>query len=176
MRNLCMAVTFQLGWFACVLSGARGHFLSAIAAATAVIAVNLWLQRERLTDEVRLIMWITLVGFVVESINLTAGVFTLVSSSEYPWLCPVWLVLLWTMFATVLRGPLAWLSGRYRLSLLLGAIFAVPNYFAGARLGAVKLNPHVIYSVSILMVLWAIAMPVMVWLSKRPDSSTHAAS
>jgi len=167
MRNMLIAVVFQLGWFACVLSGARGYLLSAIAAATAVVAVNLWLQRERLADGIRLMLWVTLVGFIVESINLTAGVFTLVTPLKYSWLCPVWLVLLWTMFSTVLRGPLAWLSGRYKLSILLGAIFAVPNYFAGARLGAVKMNSHIIYTVTILMILWAIAMPVMVWLSKR---------
>jgi hypothetical protein len=171
MRNALIALVFQLGWFACVLSGARGHLLSAIAAATAVIAVNLWLLRGRLTGVIRLMAWVTLVGFVVESINLRAGVFTLAIPSIYPWLCPVWLVLLWTMFATVLRGPLAWLTGRYALSLLLGVIFAVPNYFAGARLGAVKLNAPIIYSVIILMVLWAIAMPVMVWLSEQPQKN-----
>ncbi len=173
MRNLLMTILFQCGWFTCVLSGARGRLLLPIAAAAAVIALNLWLQRGRLADGVRLVVFVTLVGFVVESINLMTGVFTLTHPTTFPWLCPAWLLLLWPMFATMLRGPLTWLSGRYGLSVLLGAIFAVPNYFVGERLGAVTLNPHLTYSIFLLMVLWAIAMPVMVWLAKisrsKPD-------
>ena len=78
---------------------------------------------------------------------------------------PVWLLALWAMFATALRGPLAWLSGRYVLSALLGAVFAAPNYFAGARLGAVVINPSGCYSVLVLALSWAAAMPLLVWLA-----------
>lgn len=176
MRYLLMTIIFQCGWFACVLSGARGYLLLPIAAATAVISLNLWLLRGRLADGIRLVVWVTLVGFVVESINLTTGVFTLTHPTSYPWLCPAWLLLLWPMFATMLRGPLTWLSGRYWLSLLLGAIFAVPNYFVGARLGAVSLNPHLAYTVTILVVLWAIAMPAMVWLSRKAGINLSASA
>lgn len=167
MRKVLMSVIFQCGWFACVLSGTRGYLLIPLAAAAAVIGLNLWLLRGRLADELRVILWITLVGFVLETINLTTGVFTLTHPSSYPWLCPAWLLLLWPMFAIMLRGPLTWLSGRYWLSVLLGAIFAVPNYFVGERLGAVKLNPHIVYTVTILVIVWAIAMPLMIWLSRK---------
>lgn len=177
MRNLCMAVIFQLGWFACVVSGARDRPLAALSAATGVVACNLWLQRGRLAAEARLIAWVTLVGFGIETIHLWAGVFALVDPPKYPMLCPVWLVVLWTMFATLLRGPLAWLAGRYALSALLGAAFAVPNYIAGARLGAVVLSSNMLFSVTVLMASWALAMPGLVWLAaitetKRLKSST----
>ena len=167
MRYLLMTILFQCGWFACVLSGARRHLLLPIAAATVVIALNLWLLRGRLADGIRLVVYVTLVGLIVESINLTTGVFTLTHPTRYAWLCPAWLLLLWPMFATMLRGPLTWLSGRYGLSVLLGAIFAVPNYFVGERLGAVTLNSHLFYTVTVLVLVWAIAMPVMVWLSRK---------
>ena len=177
MRNLCMAVIFQLGWFACVVSGARDRPLAALSAATGVVACNIWLQRGRLAAEARLIAWVTLAGFGIETIHLWAGVFALVDQPKYPLLCPVWLVVLWTMFATLLRGPLAWLAGRYALSALLGAAFAVPNYIAGARLGAVVLSSNMLFSVTVLMASWALAMPGLVWLAaitetKRLKSST----
>lgn len=168
MRDiLLMALAFQLGWFGCVLSGARGQFLTALLAASAVLACNLWLSHQGLLRELRLIAWVTLVGFIVESINLVSGVFTLTVPSLHPWLCPVWLLLLWTIFATLLRGPLAWLAGRYWLSACLGALFAAPNYFAGARLGAVILNGSVLFTVLMLALLWALTMPLLVWLARK---------
>lgn len=167
MRNILMAVVFQCGWFACVLSGARGAWLTAVLAASIVLVCNLWLTRQGLREKIRLIAWVTLVGFVVETINLMTGVFTLAVPSALPWLCPVWLLLLWTLFATLLQGPLAWLAGRYGLSALLGALFAAPNYFAGARLGAVTLHGNSIFSITLLAVLWALAMPLLVWLAGR---------
>ena len=167
MRNIAMAIAFQLGWFACILSGARGWLLTALAAAAVVLACNLWLARQELMRELRLIAWVTGVGFVVETINLATGVFTLAVPSLHPWLCPVWLVLLWTLFATLLRGPFARLSERYWLSALLGALFAAPNYFAGARLGAVTFSDNLVYSFGVLALLWALAMPLMVWLARE---------
>lgn len=165
MRNLLMAVIFQFGWFACVASGAKSRPLAALAAAAAVVACDLWLRRGSLAKELRLIAWVTLAGFVIETFHLLAGVFTLAGQPAHPWLCPVWLAAVWAMFATLLRGPLSWLSGRYVLSALLGAVFAVPNYIAGARLGAVALNPDVLFSVTVLMASWALVMPGLVWLS-----------
>jgi CDP-diglyceride synthetase len=141
MRNAAIAVVLQLGWLTCVLCGARQRPWDALVAAAAVIACNLWLRRERLAAGLRLVALASLVGFGVETVNLLAGVFTLSGAPRVPVLCPVWLLALWAMFATALRGPLAWLSGRYALSALLGALFAAPNYFAGARLGAVVMNP-----------------------------------
>lgn len=165
MRNVIIAVVFQLGWLACVLSGARQRPWDALAAAAAVIACNVWLQRGQLAEALRLVAWVTLAGFGVETVNLLLGVFNLIGTPRFPWLCPVWLLALWAMFATTLRGPLAWLSGRYVLSALLGAAFAAPNYYAGARLGAVVLNPDGRYSVAVLILLWAAAMPLLVWLA-----------
>ncbi len=167
MRNIAMVIAFQLGWFACVLSGAKGQLLTALLAASAVLVCNLWLARKDVMQELRLIVWVTLVGFVVETINLSTGVFTLAMPSAFPWLCPVWLVLLWTLFATLLRGPLKWLSGRYWLSSLLGALFAAPNYFAGARLGAVTLHGNMLFCAGVLAVVWALAMPLMIWLARK---------
>ncbi len=165
MRNVLVAVIFQLGWLACVLSGARDRPLDALVSAAAVTACNLWLQRARPAAGLRLAAWAALVGFGVESVNRAAGVYALTDTPTPAWLCPLWLLALWVMFATLLRGPLAWLSGRYALSAALGALFAAPNYFAGARLGAVTMSPDAAYAAAVLSLGWAAALPLLVWLS-----------
>jgi Protein of unknown function (DUF2878) len=168
MRNLLIIIIFQIGWFACVFAGANTVELPiALAVALTLLACNLWLKREELIRELRLVATVTLVGFVIETINLATGVFKLTGSATYPWLCPVWFLLLWALFATLLRGPFGWMSGRYWLSALLGAIFAAPNYFAGARLGAVTFNENLFFSFGMLAIIWALAMPFMVWLARK---------
>ena len=167
MRYIVMAVAAQLGWIACVLCGARGWLLTALASAAAVLACNLWLARKELARELRLVAWVTGVGFIVETVHLATGVFTLAVPTAHPWLCPLWLLFLWSIFSTLLTGPFKWLAGRYWLSALLGALFAAPNYFAGARMGAIILNESTLFTVSMLAVVWALAMPLMVWLARK---------
>ena len=165
MRNLLIAAIFQLGWLACVLSGACQRPLDALVSAAAVTACNLWLQRARPAAGLRLAAGSALVGVGVESVSRAAGAYALTAAPSPAWLCPLWLLALWVMFATLLRGPLAWLSGRYVLSAVLGALFAAPNYLAGARLGAVTMSPDTGYAVAVLSAGWAVALPLLVWLS-----------
>ena len=42
MRKILNFVLFQAGWFVCVLGGAHGMPVAAVAAAGAVIGVSLW--------------------------------------------------------------------------------------------------------------------------------------
>jgi len=168
MRNILIAIIFQIGWFACVFGGAKTVELPiALAVALTMLACNIWLKRQELAQELRLVAAVTVIGFVIETINLAAGVFTLKHPGSYPWLCPVWFLLLWALFATLLRGPFKWMAGRYWLSAILGAIFAAPNYYAGANLGAVEFHSNLIFSFALLAIIWALAMPLMVWLARK---------
>lgn len=58
---------------------------------------------------------------------------------------------------TMLLGPLTWLSGRYWLSLLLGALFAVPNYLRHC------VNPYGLFS-------WVIVISLMIFSSNISKS------
>jgi hypothetical protein len=79
-------------------------------------------------------------GFCVDSVHLRAGVFALLGEPRFPFLRPPWLVALWALFGTTLRGSLGWLAGRYRLSAALGAVGGALSYVGGTKLGAVTLG------------------------------------
>jgi hypothetical protein len=165
MKRLVNFVLFQAGWFACVLGGAHGWPLAAVAAAGAVIGVSLcWFSADRMSD-VRLLLMVALIGFCVDSINLWLGVFVLIGAPLFPHLCPVWLVALWAVFGTTLRGSLGWLAGRYGLSALLGAVGGPLSYVGGAKLGAVTMPPDHTFSVVVLVVVWAAVVPLFIWLA-----------
>jgi len=165
IRKILNFALFQAGWFACVLGGAHDMAMAAVAAAVAVIVINLWWQRETLVCELRLIIVATVIGFSFDTVNLSLDVFSLNGTARFPHLCPVWLAALWAMFGTTLHGSLGWLAGRYWLAAILGAVAGTISYLGGARLGAVTMNPDLAFSVTVLACGWAAAMPLLVWLA-----------
>ena len=52
-------------------------------------------------------------------------------------LAPPWIVVMWMQFATLFRFSLSFLSGRYLLSIVLGALGGPFAFWIGERLGAV---------------------------------------
>ena len=164
-RKIINFALFQVVWFACVLSGKHQLPLVALAASVAIVAVSLWMQSGRRLANLRLLGLVAVIGFCVDSLNLRLGVFALNDSPVLPYLCPVWLVALWAAFGTTLRGSLSWLAGRYWLSAALGAVAGAASYLAGAKLGAVALNPDRAFSTTVLVITWALILPLLVWLA-----------
>ena len=63
---------YQAGWFAAVLGAASGHGSAGVAVAGPLIALHLWLARER-GRELGLLALATVVGLAVETWQLHAG-------------------------------------------------------------------------------------------------------
>jgi hypothetical protein len=149
MRKILNFALFQAGWFACVLGGAHDMPVAAVAAAGAVIGLNLWWFSADRASDLRLLLAVALIGFSVDTVNLWLGVFSLFGAPRFPRYCPVWLTALWAMFGTT----------------LLGAVARPVSYLGGAKLGAVTMNPNRAFSIAALAAGWAVVMPLLVWLA-----------
>ena len=156
---------FQAGWFASILAAAQGRPVAAFAAAGAAVGASVWLFSADRAGDVRLILAVALIGFCVDTVHLHLGVFALVGAPLFPHLCPLWLAALWALLGTTLRGSLSWLSGRYWLAALLGAMAGPLSYLGGATFGAARLPADRAFSVTALVLAWAITMPLFVWLA-----------
>ena len=153
-RSLILnAVLFQVGWFACIF-GARHPWLLAVALAC-LVAHFLWVASWR--AEGRLVASVTLFGCALDSFLLNLGVFDFVGDSP---LLPVWLALLWALFATTLNHSLAWSARPWWLSSLLGALAGPLSYLAGARLADVGLPLGQWPTLLLLSAVWAAVMLV----------------
>lgn len=158
---------YQIGWFACVL-GAASQW-AGWALALGLVAVHLALVSDR-RRELRLLAASVAIGLGVEALLLGGG------ALRYPGgpatlglLPPVWIVVLWLQFATLLHFALRWLSGRYLLAALLGAVGGPPTYLTGQALGAVALGPDLPAVITFLLIgsVWAVALPALVFLADR---------
>ena len=154
-RSLILnAVLFQVGWFACIF-GARHPWLLAVALAC-LVAHFLWVASWR--TEGRLVASVTLFGCALDSFLLNLGVFDFVGDSP---LLPVWLALLWALFATTLNHSLAWSARHWWLASLLGGVGGSLSYLAGSRIADVSFPYGQTPTLILLALIWAGVLPLL---------------
>ncbi len=157
-------ILFYLGWTACVVGAARGYPHLGPVVVGAVAVVRIFRAKDR-RGELRLLGWTGVIGFAVDSALSGSGVLTFLTNRPGAWLSPPWMVALWINFAATLRSSLAWLSPRPFLGGLLGFFGGPLSYWAGERLGAIELAGA--WSLAVLAVAWAFAVPCLFVLAKR---------
>jgi hypothetical protein len=156
MRKLANFAGFQAVWLACVISAASGKPWIGLAVFAAVMTAHLWLTRER-AAELKLLGAAAAIGLAAESALLAWGGVRFPGGG-----LPVWMIALWVNFASTLRLSLEWLSGRYALAAVLGAVAGPLSYLGGERLGAITVESPLAIGIE-----WAIATPLLVYLKER---------
>jgi len=157
---------FQAGWLICVLGAAHGRTTLALATVSLLIMIHLTVTPDRISD-VRLFAYALIFGFVFDGLIQFNG---LILYNDAGWsfpLTPLWILMLWILFAMTLNHSLSWLKGRIFVSSLFGALGGPLAYMAAEKLGAITIaTPQ---SIITLLVGWAIITPALVFLSKNND-------
>ena len=157
---------YQAGWFACVLGAASHRPWTGFAIALILIGVHLAISDERVFD-----LWLvglaTVVGTLVEMLQIAAGTYRFTSGTVFDALPPPWLLAMWAQFATTLRYSLRPVMARPTRAALFGAAGGPVAFLAGERLGAVTLLPPITLGVLRLAISWAIALAVFSVLARR---------
>lgn len=160
---------FYIGWFACVLGAVRGMTWLGPAVVILLFLLHLGIAPGR-SRELRLAVVAAGAGFLVDTVLIATGIFAPVHRLLPLPLSPPWLVFLWVNFATTLNICLRRLHDHPVFCALLGAIGGPAAYYAGARLGAIQLHDRIWFSLAVLAVVWAIAVPVLFRISAAiPD-------
>lgn len=160
-------VIFEAAWFAAVLGAAHGAPLWGTACVLVAIVWHLAISARPAT-EARLVGCLALLGAVVETAIVLQGNVTYASGQPFAWLAPYWMVALWAELAIALNVNMRWLKRRPALAALLGAILGPASFASGVRLG----GAHFVAewpALWTLAVVWAVLMPVLMWLSNRFD-------
>ncbi len=157
-KALVNAAIFDLGWFVCTFFGDRVAVSYTIAA---LMVHFLWMvERSSWRFESVVILSYLVLGVVIESLYLYFGV--IISDR-----LPIWILMLWVLFATLLNHSLSWFKGRAMLAAVLTAIAAPWSYYAGAAINdAVELG-QLSFSLSVIAISWAIVIALTYYLLKR---------
>ena len=160
-------VVFQAAWFAAVLGAAHRIPLWGTACVIAAILWHLGVSA-RPAKEAKLIALACALGLVVETIVAMQGHVAYPSGQPVAWLAPYWMVALWGEFAIALNVTMRWMKRRLWLAAVLGAVAGPMAFASGVRLGGAQFIDTTPALVT-LACAWALAMPLLMWLSNRFD-------
>ena len=102
MTNALNYCLYQAGWLACVLGAASGRPWGGAALAAALVVAHLLLVRNQ-RSELALVAASGVLGAAAESVLLQFELASYASPIPLAKLAPVWIVVLWLQFATLLR-------------------------------------------------------------------------
>lgn len=167
IRGLWNIVSVNIGWMACILGAARGHYWLGLVVVTILFAIHIMMIERH---KVHIVLFVALAtiafGFLTDTALIAIG-----TLEPNRWVMPtpfttIWDLLIWANFSLVLNTSLHILQKRLFTASVLGAIFAPWTYYAGDRLGALNLSKPI--SVSLLWVglLWFFVMPLLSLMAK----------
>jgi hypothetical protein len=157
-------VLFQLAWFACVIGAAQGLPWLGVGVTLLVLAWHFFHTKQR-KYELILILSALIIGAFFDQFLLSMQ---WVNYQAHGWssaLVPAWILALWVAFASTLNLSLAWMQGRYLISVLFGASGGPLAYFGAQNIGAVHLPETSSYLA--LGIGWAIITPALLYIASR---------
>ena len=151
------AVWFQATWFCCVLG--REPW---VPVALLSLALHFYLVSDRVL-EFRRLLPVAMVGIGVDVMLTLIGVFDFDSAT----IVPLWLIVLWWVFAAALYRSFAKIGQSMWLAAVLGGIAVPFNYMVGAGLGAVSLPLGEMLSGAVLVAILIGLLPLLYRISHR---------
>lgn len=158
---------FQVGWFAGVLGAARGLSWAGVAVAAGIAAWHLW-KANRPWQELKLLVLAMAVGATFDTALVQLGWLRFDGGVLASGAAPVWMVALWSNFATTLNVSMRALRERLLLAVVLGAVGAPLAYYAGSRIGAVGFGEPAM-ALAAIAAGWAIMTPLLFLAARRFD-------
>ncbi|XQW83389.1 DUF2878 domain-containing protein [Thalassotalea piscium] len=137
-------IGFYISWFGLVLLGN-----SFIPIALLLLCIHLYYLSD-VSDETLLILCITFIGIVVDSLLQLFNVFSFSGSH-----IPFWLMVLWASFAATISHSLKVLASSRRFQFLVGGIVAPLSYLAGYKLKVIDFNQSLFVTYIVLGIIWA---------------------
>jgi len=157
----------ESGWFACVLSAARGIPWLGTAFALLLIAVHI-VRAPKPLEELKFVAGVTLIGTLWESVLVNARLLSYPSGMLDAHLAPYWIIALWALFAAQFNTSYVWLKQRVGLGAVLGAVAGPVSFHAGAALHALRFERP--WPATLALALgWACIVPLVTLLSYRFD-------
>ncbi len=151
------ALLFNAFWFSACIG--RDAFLPLTAAL--LLALLLCVKQRHATF--LLASRIAVIGLLSDATLSHSGVYQFAGGD----LLPIWLILLWAGFASIITRSLRFLNRNLGLAALFGAFGGPSSYFAGHRFGGVEFGYELMPTLLIIGFVWACLLPLFFFLARQ---------
>lgn len=162
MRSLANFIMFQFGWcFAVFYPGSLAALVALV-----IVAAHLLLISSFPLRELRFIIMVTVLGTVLDVIHRTSGVldFPGYEGAYSQGMIPLWLVMLWAVFATAVNHCLYWMRHNRAILFGLPPFAGALAYYSAERFGAIEIG-YGLLGVLAIAIGWGLVYPLMVRIS-----------
>jgi hypothetical protein len=166
-------IIFQVCWFTCVLGAANNLGWLGPLLVLLTVPLQILLLTENYKAESFFVLICGISGSLLETLMILANVYTPVDQG-WGQVCPPWMSALWFNFALLVSISLSWLKGKYKAAAILGTLTGPVAYWGGEKLGALTVSATFSRGYLILAVIWALALPLLVYLHDRLTGAKHA--
>lgn len=162
------ALLFQGAWLVNVMDlGLLSLLTGAFVVGAHLLMVRHFFGFPTVRREIAWLLLATGIGLLVEFLLLYFGILQHKQRADAILGVPLWLLLLWLMFATTFRFSLFFLQKHIVWAAVLGA-FAALSYWAGAALNiGSKLTDPQWFALLCIAVVWALVLPALVIIHRR---------
>jgi len=158
-------ITFQIGWFACVLGASTDKAWVGLVIAMIVVLFHLYSDDDPMA-EVKLIFTAMLLGLILDGLLTSSNWLIYANQNGQSFVPPYWIIALWAIFATTINVTLKWMHSRYVIACIFGMIGGPLSFIAGKELGAVVfIQPT--QALLALAIGWGIAMPLLIYCASH---------
>ena len=161
---------FYLIWIGCIAGVRLNLFYLGPAITIFFIAVHLMVV-EQVKREIELIFFCLLLGGIVEGLFIYFGVLTykgyFLLSSALP---PIWILCIWITLSLTINYSMAFLKGRFYLTILGGLIFGPWCYYVAMKSEVLYFHFPILQTILILGLSWGACLPIMYYINKKIGS------
>lgn len=170
MSLLLNLSVYQALWLVSILAASKDHSLLGPILVLVWLPIHLTHSPHPRADAL-LVLVCSILGTLLDAGYMAAGWVQFNGFSLAWWLPPMWITALWACFALTLNHALVFLRGRLTGSILFGGIGGALAYWAGAALGAARLNEPTAYSLGGIAAVWCVICPALIVFAQRIEKS-----
>lgn len=164
LNRLFSTFLFYLGWVVCLQEASKDDFFYGSLLILGITIYYLYFSSCRRADYLLLTL-VVAIGPLSDILYAQLGLLHYHSPPVlFSWFPPLWVFLLWGLFAVNLH-LFSWLNNRWWLAILLGGLGGPASYLSVVRLGAVSLLKPFPVTFMAIGGIWAVFFPGFIWLN-----------
>lgn len=147
----------QITWIACAYGASHSQPHIGVVVGLMYLILHFTFTTSRHIDILTMCILAT-IGITLDYFNLRVGIISFHQSDSNFNFIPIWLIVLWCVFALVIPHSLYWLSKKPILAFILGGTGGSSSYWLGHKLNAIILSEPLTASITVYFVQWAFYM------------------